>query len=276
MRNALALQSKKPKISFVLLAIAVVIVIGMVAFFFPQKGNPALPSQPNIPPNFSGTIENCLYLDRNSYGIAPAVFEALPKPPKCFLSFVQLYHSQKFSDDFFFSPNFFLQPEFYPNFERDGLPYWQNPIATHWGAIGFGSYPFERSLTAKPGETVRTRFFFHSGFGVRTFQGMRLGPEFENASDEQWVKVELDSESKNGFLLGPSYPKFDENWAKAIDVQLTVLPNAPPSTIRILLKTRAPTAEKLAEWRSKKGKQYYNATDFVGEQTAMRIVLQVP
>lgn len=255
-------------------AIVLLVVIAGIFLLF-QKNAPSQPVASSVPKGVVGGIQNCVGLDRNSYGISSAVFESLPKPPKCFSSFMQLYRANQFSDDFFFSKNFFLQPEFYPNFESQGLSYWTSPIATHWGAIGFGASPFERSVNAKPGETVRTRFFFHSGFGVRTFQGLRLEAEFENPSDAQWVQVKLDSESENGFLLGPSFPKFDQNWAKAIDAQLAVLPGASTKTIAIRLKTKAPGPLVAEEWAAKNPNRYFNATAFVGEQTAMRILLNI-
>lgn len=261
---------------FLFAAVALLVVIAVAGVFLSfQQSVPASPTDSFVPADSNAEIGNCINLDRNAYGIAPAVFESLPKPPKCFSSFVQLYRTNQFSDEFFFGPNFFLQPEFYSNFEKDGLPYWTNPIATHWGAIGFGASPFERNLDAKPGETIRTRFFFHSGFGVRTFQGLRLEPEFENPSDAQFVQIKLDSDSENGFLLGPSFPKFDANWAKAVDVQLIVLPGASQKTIAIRLKTRAPMPQTEAQWAAKYPNRYFNATAFVGEQTAMRIFLSI-
>jgi len=224
---------------------------------------------------FAGTdINGCIDLNRSSYNLPNAVFEALPPPPKCFVSIIQAYANGKFSDSGFFSKQFFSQPEFYSNFETQGLQYWENPVATHYGAIGYGSFPGSVSLSAKQGETVETRFFFHSGFGVRSFQGMRLEPEFENPADAQFVQVSLDEESQNGFLLGPSFPKFDKDWAKAVEVKIIILPGAVQKTVKIFLKTRAPDSLLEEQWRNSHS-LYYNATDFVGSMPVMQAILQI-
>ena len=261
---------KARAVAVVLATAACIIVVFFVffnsgAFFPPETGQ-----------GFSaGTdINGCIDLNRSSYNIPGAVFEALPNPPKCFVSIMQAYASGKFSDSGFFSKHFFSQPEFYSNFETQGLQYWQNPVATHYGAIGYGSFPESSSLSAKPGETVEARFFFHSGFGVRSFQGLRLEPEFENPSDAQFVQVSLDAESGSGFLLGPSFPKFDKDWAKAVEVKITVLPEAVQKTVKVFLKTRAPDSALAEQWRNVHS-LYYNATDFVGSRAAMQITLQI-
>lgn len=226
---------------------------------------------------FSATgraIRGCVDLNR-SYNIPSAVFEALPQPPRCFVSMVQLYQSQQFSDDFFFGPSFFLQPEFYPSFLRNGLHYWTSPISTHWGAIGFGAFPSERTLSVARGQTIRTRFFFHSGFGVRSFQGMRVVPRFQTPTDAQSIHIKLDTDSQNGFLLGPSFPKFDAAWAKPIDLEITADATAPVGNTGFVLKTEPADAVRVERWQAEKGILYYNATDFVGEQTIAAITLAV-
>jgi hypothetical protein len=222
----------------------------------------------------SNEIAGCIDLNRDSYNVSRAVFELLPKPPKCFASIMQLYREGKFSDDFFFTKEFSLQPEFYPTFLESGIEYWTNPIATHWGAVGFGAFPFERKIIANAGSKAKTRFFLHSGFGVRSFQGVKIAVEFENPEDADFAKIKLDEESSNGFLLGPNFPKFDENWARQIDAEIEIAQNAQPKQIAILLKTKAPDKKQALEWK-KQYSNYYNATDFVGEKTVSRIMLTI-
>lgn len=245
----------------------ILLLLALGLFFFGVKKTPSLVFD-------DSGIVGCKDLNRNAYRIPSAVFEELPKPPKCFSSIVERYHAQQFSDDFFFTHPFFSQPEFYPSFARDGLLYWTNPITTHWGAIGFGAFPSEQKVLIQPGQTVKTRFFFHSGFGVRTFQGLRLEPLFENPSAKEWMVIELDSESQNGFVLGPSFPKFDANWVKPVDVQITLLPNAPVQQMSFFLVTQSPSAEKAEQW-STRYPNYYNGTSFVGSQNAVRVRLEI-
>ncbi|MDD5163372.1 MAG: hypothetical protein PHD95_04150 [Candidatus ainarchaeum sp.] len=236
-------------------------------------------SSPTAPAKEQGFFQNneiagCIDLNRDSYNIPPAVFESLPKPPKCFDSIMQLYREGKFSDDFFFTKEFFLQPEFYPAFLEGGIQYWKNPVATHWGAVGFGASSFDREITAKAGSKTKTRLFLHSGFGVRSFQGLKIFAEFENPEDSAFAKIKLDSETSSGFLLGPSFPKFDEKWARQIDSEIEVMQNAQPKQIVMLLKTKAPEEKQALEWKNQYS-NYYNATDFVGEKTVARITLTI-
>lgn len=256
------------------LIIAVIVLISIFGVLFlinnqkPQDSLLAL--QQNKPPEIKG----CVDLDRQAYNIPEAVFEQLPKPPKCFSSMIQAFNNSQFSDDFFFTQQFFLQPEFYPNFKEQGLSYWLNPNATHYGAIGYGAFPSEKEIKAKAGESYKARFFIHSSFGVRTFQGIRLEPEFENPENAEFVKVILDKESNEGFLLGPSFPKFDSEWAKAFNAEVIVSPAAPKKQIIIFLKAKNQSPEQALEWQ-KSRENYYNATDFVGERTAARLVIQI-
>lgn len=253
---------------FLFLAIFLFVLVWVWFFFFPSP-EPVFSNGLNVP------IKGCVDLDRSSYKIPPAVFESLPAAPKCFWSLVKRYQNKQFLDDSFFTPSFFLQPEFYPTFESQGLSYWLSPNATHWGAVGYGYFPSNKVLKGKQEETIHVRFFFHSGFGVRTFQGLRLEPFFENEVDQNKVVVTLDSESQNGFWLGPSFPKFDSHWAKAVDVTILILPSALPGDVSFSLKTKPPFPDGAQAWSTLFGKSYYNATDFVGEQSIMRVDLKI-
>ena len=241
-----------------------------IVFFLPLENTaPVLPN----PLNSSERIHGCVDLNRESYGLTPAVFENLPVPPNCFVSVVQAYREQKFSDNFFFTPDFFLQPEFFASFEKNGLEYWKNPVATHWGVVGFGAFPTERALSIRPGQTIRTRFFFHSGFGVRTFQGVRLEPEWQGGIPAG-VEIGLDENSATGFLLGPAFPKFGAHWAKAVDVTVRALPFASSGDFSLVLKTKAPSESQKMQWQETL-LRYFDATQFVGELPAMRLRLRV-
>ncbi|MDD5148555.1 MAG: hypothetical protein PHH08_03770 [Candidatus ainarchaeum sp.] len=255
---------------FALLA-AVLLIAGAFAVLFIKQGETEKNGN-NFMQENSGKIIGCIDLNRQSYNLAQAVFESLPSPPKCFASIMQLRNRGEFSDDFFFTKEFFLQPEFYPVFLQNGMEYWTSPTATHWGAIGFGCFPYEKTIKIKPGSAAKTRLFLHAGFGVRTFQGMRIVPEFENSEDAEFVKITLDRESEEGFLLGPAFPKFDSGWAKAIDAEIGVLKNPAKKTIKIFLKTKSPEEKQALEWQ-KKYANYYNATDFVGEKIISSITI---
>lgn len=258
------------KIIFAVIVLVLIVSAGALLIFLTPKTTPtpALSLE-----NVFEAIKGCKDLERN-YGIPEAVFEELPKAPKCFASIVELYHQGSFKDDFFFGENFFLQPEFYPKFAQAGLQYWTNPTSTHWGVIGFGSYPFERVLNVKAGSNARARFFLHSGLGVRSFQGLKIAAEFENPQDAGFASIALDSESSEGFLLGPSFPKLDSKWAKALGVEVSIPASSPQKTITVLFKTKAPSSEQSLEW-SKSFEKYYDATSFVGEKTIAQLKIRI-
>ncbi len=86
---------KKPKNKTVLLLAALAMLALLVGFSPLQKQNPISP-EPFSPEDNKG-IDNCVDLDRSSYGMPSAVFEELPKPPQCFFSIVNAYREQKFS-----------------------------------------------------------------------------------------------------------------------------------------------------------------------------------
>lgn len=245
----------------------------VLLFLLLLSGCVSLSSENYFPFN-SNSISGCVNLSRENYSLPPAVFENLPSAPACFVSLVERYHSQSFSDEYFFTPEFFLQPEFFPEFEKSGLDYWMNPLATHWGAVGYGSFPSEKKISIRSGEESRARIFLHSGFGVRTFQGASLRVEFENPSDEKWVSVSLDENSVNGFLLGPTFPKFDSRWVRPVDVLVRVSPGAPSLTIPLRVRVLAPPAGMQDQWSRELGEKYYDATSYVGERVAFRVFIQ--
>ena len=248
----------------------------LVTTFILLSGCLSSPLENNLPERTTNEIIGCIHLTRENYPILPAVFENLPSPPACFVTILEKYRAHEFTDELFFSSAFYLQPEFYPSFEKEGMEQWTNPITTHWGAVGYGSTPSDKSLIIQPGGEAHTRFFFHSGFGVRTFQGVLLQAVFENSEDEQWVQVEMDEESQRGFLLGPTFPKFHETWAKGVDVRVRVSPGAPAKTISFQIWVKTPSNEQKEKWILERGDSaYYDATSYVGERTVFRVNVQI-
>ena len=179
-----------------------------------------------IAPGEAGQKKNILLEQRKAYGFSQTVFSELPAPPTDFNKIVGLYQEGKFTDDFFFSEKYFFQPEFYPSFVKNGLGYWLNPSATHWAAYGYGSFPIKKTITVKQGEKGRARFFIHSGYGVRSYQGVGLKTVFSDEKAKDYFDVKIDEP----FLLGPNYPKFERNWAKDVLVEISQKGNTPKGT----------------------------------------------
>lgn len=246
---------------FFLLGIGIVFFF-LLSFFFIQS-----------PSSSSFSIFGCENVDRSTYAIDSRVFSDLPTPPACLTSVARAFEHHWFSDAFFFSPDYYLQPEFYPSFFTDGLSKWNTPVASQYGAVGFGAFPHVQTLRASPGSTTPVRVFFHSGFGVRSYQGVRLTAITEIPEDADEVIVSFDSSSQSGFLLGPSFPKFSPNWVVPVDMNVYVSPTVPFHRIVVSIDTiplEGSVSSALAE--SSPG-TYYQSTDFIGSRTAFTLIV---
>ncbi|QQR93049.1 MAG: hypothetical protein IPJ89_02295 [Candidatus Iainarchaeum archaeon] len=226
------------------------------------------------PPLVAPTLSDCMSIDRNAYGISPAVFGELPSPTKCARSTAKAFRDGAFTDAFFFSPSDYLQPEFYGNFEEEGIKYWTAPVPYHYGAVGFGAFPQERLLILAPGESQRVRVFLHAGYGIRTTQGMSIQPRYGHPLDAERVQVELSQDVREGFTLGPSFPKFSPTWARPVDVVVSVSPTSAPGTITISFATQPPSNQAESVFRSQYG-FYFNATDYIGSQIPFQFKVKV-
>lgn len=240
-----------------------IVIIGVALFFFLQN------QQPFQPP-----IISCASIDRSTYGLHPAVFDELPAPNACVLTARNALRGGNFTDIFFFTPADYLQPEFYGNFEQEGVKYWTSPSPYHYGAVGFGAFPQDQDITLSPGESKRLRVFLHAGFGVRTTQGLSISPKYGHPLDAERVQVDLSQEVREGFVLGPTFPKFSSEWVKPIDFVVSVAPTSGPGTITIGFTTQPPSNQMEAVFRSEYG-FYFNGTDYIGSQIPFQVQVKV-
>jgi len=217
--------------------------------------------------------KNSLTELRQTYKIPLAVFEELPSAPSDFNRIVSLYHKGTFRQDMFFSEKYYLQPEFYPSFTQNGLNYWLNPSTTHRGVYGYGYFPIKRIIFIKPGEKAQVAFFLHSGYGVRTFQGMHLQPIFKKAGTEEFFDVRIKEPT---FLLGPNFPKFNKSWAKAILLEVSAKEDAPKGSFAINIAVSSPPPEFNDRWKKELGNQYFNAAfaSYGGSHFELTIVVE--
>lgn len=215
----------------------------------------------------------CRSADRSSYGVDSAVFSRLPSLPACILSVSDSFNNRQFTDSFFFAPDYYLQPEFYPSFFTEGLSKFTSPVATHYGAVGYGAFPHEWVVPRDSSRVHSTRIFFHSGFGVRSFQAGSLDVEFAIPEDAGHVVVSLDSSSSEGFFLGPSFPIFHPSWVKPVDVSVSVKPSAPYREIVVYLVTRPPSSSFMDSVSPIAG-SLYSLTDWVGSQRVITLVIR--
>ncbi len=219
-------------------------------------------------------LRNCRDIDRSNYGIIPEVFDSLPPAPKCFYSVVEAFRQRQLRDGFFFSEAYYLQPEFYPEFIGNGITQWTNPNPTHYGLVGYGSFPLRHEIVMRPGETKQIRLFVHAGFGVRSFQGMGVRVQYKYPETPKALTVELDPAS-NGFLLGPTFPRFDPQWARPIEVTLRVNPASPPQDLEMTFYSTPPSPESAQSFVDRVTGRYADATSYLGERPLATAVVQI-
>lgn len=194
-------------------------------------------------------MQNTLEEKRKTYGFPTAVFEELPKPPKDFEKIVELMHKGNYSNYVFFPKEFFLQPEFYPGFKENGFSYWQNPSLTHYAVSGHGFYPSIQEITIKKGQTKTIAFFLHAGWGVQSFQGTKI----ETKNTNNWIKIKIPEPE---FLLGYSYPKFSNSWAKKIQAIISIDQNTPTGKYELEFFPTNPSQEKKQKWTTNLKRKY--------------------
>ncbi|MDO8626850.1 MAG: hypothetical protein Q7K42_00150 [Candidatus Diapherotrites archaeon] len=202
--------------------------------------------------NFTAvTGGEAVLLERQNYGIPMSVFEDLPILPK---DFAESNYIPLGTDYTNFSEDYFLQPEFFPSFGENSLAYWRNPDPKRYVALGYGFFPGVQKIIVKKGTAINARFFMHSGFGVQSFQGMKVKVISGGENSNVEVKVLSDE-----FLLGPNFPKFSKNWAKAIDVK--VFPNDSTETgLHVFRFGVEFPSTKSSEWRKIYGDNYFDAS----------------
>ncbi|MDO8627449.1 MAG: hypothetical protein Q7K42_03210, partial [Candidatus Diapherotrites archaeon] len=247
---------------FIAAIIAIIFVAGIFLVFSGSEKN-------NSTGLASAQGVTCLNLDRSNYNLPTAIFSELPSVPKCFESIVSALHSNKFFDETFFGKEFFSQPEFYPNFLEHGLKQWIEPDAERWNVVGFGFFSSSKNVSLKEKNKTTARIFVHSAYGIRTFQGMKIVPELADKADEEFVSVFV---KEKEFVLEPSYPKFEKDWARAIDIVIEKKKEFNKG-IEINLRIVSPSQENQELWKEKFGSKYYDSTQFVGEKNYTQIVV---
>ncbi len=246
----------------------VVLLVFLVIFFWYFLYSSTTPSSKKL----SG-IENCRDVNRSPYPFPLETFDFLPSPPACLLSVSTAFSSKQYSDVSFFSPEYFLQPEFYPSFFEEGIPKWINPMSSHFGVVGFGAFPSQQTMGVSPGKTYHGRIFWHSGFGVRGFQGGKLVVSFADPSDENKLNVRLDANAQKGVILGPTFPQFNPLWVHPVDVFVSFPENMVPSTVSFWLVSENPESSFSDFAREKYGALYHEVTEFVGSRPVAQITV---
>ena len=162
---------------------------------------------------------------------------------------------------------YYVQPEFYRDgFLGVGLNVLKNPDPTHWTPEGYGTYPHEIEAYTFAGEDITVCTFFHTSFGVETYQGFTLVPVYpsttmfdgksipiNSSASERYVSISIEP---NVLLLEPAYLIFREGWTRKIRMQISVRNDTPPGIYSVGFDVaRAPTSNTI-EWITAYGASY--------------------
>jgi len=142
---------------------------------------------------------------------------------------------------------YFLQPAFYSNSWIRGKRYYDNHDYERWGVYGYGAYPGNLVIefqNATVGNWISLCTFFHTGWNVETWQGIKL-----IAEENEYFSVNIEP---NEFLLGRTFPVFkcskEDSWAKKLNLNISILKAPPAGTYEIGINTANPSTGNSKKW----------------------------
>jgi hypothetical protein len=143
------------------------------------------------------------------------------------------------------SEAYYLQPEFYADSWEDGKHQYEEHDYSRWLVHGYGAYPgYPKAIfiSNEVGEEVQICTLYHTSWGVETYQGLKLVPEKNKYFD---VVINPDE-----FLLPPTFPNFDEDWVKKLNITVKIKQKPPSGTYDIVVDVVNPSKEKRDDWVS--------------------------
>lgn len=174
---------------------------------------------------------------------APDYLEEIPPKPDDFDSILSKLRSE--GDICKLSEEYYLQPDFYRKSWEAGKQHYKNHDYSRWLVYGYGAYPaYPKAVFSlnEVGEKVRICTLYHTGWGVETWQGIKLVPE-----KNKYFDVVI---NPHEFLLLPTFPNFDSGWVKKLNITVRIKQIPPAGTYNIVVNTINPSKEKSTEWES--------------------------
>jgi hypothetical protein len=154
---------------------------------------------------------------------------------------------------------YYVQPEFYANgFTEAGLRFYKSPDPTHWNPEGYGTFPHEMEGIYKAGQTIHVCTFFHTSWGVETYQGFSLHPVYPATVTEGGKEalvnstssgryIEMDIQPKD-ILVEPAYLIFKSGWTKKVEMTVYIRNDTPEGLYAIGFDVGRASLEKTQEW----------------------------
>ena len=143
-----------------------------------------------------------------------------------------------------YGEGFYKRPEFYgESWDLCKNIHYKDHNYRVWGVYGHGAYPGNRKvvfMNSEVGEWISFYSFYRAGWGIETWQGIRLSPENSRYFD---IKIE-----PNEFLLTPTFPKFTYNWSHKIKYTVTIKEKPPSGTYNIYIHAVNPSYDRAFDW----------------------------
>jgi len=139
-------------------------------------------------------------------------------------------------------PEYYLQPDFYPGW-RVGREFYTKHDYSRWGVYGHGAYPANPTITFTSrdvGGWISFSTLYKTGYGIETYQGIRLVPQSSEYFD---ISV-----SPNQFLLEPTFPYFYKGWVQPITIKVTIKAPVEPGTYKVAFEVLPPNNEQRKKW----------------------------
>ncbi|MBI4215027.1 hypothetical protein HY546_03445 [archaeon] len=265
-KSILRNQRLFPKLVLLFIAAAIVVSAYMVLFPSSQGDGTTPGSFQELQEAVSRVKKNP---NRSAYGVFQEVFAKLPPMPDDFAEIDWAMEHSRYPAVYLLGPKYYMQPEFYPLFEKF-FYLWTDPDPTHWGVVGYGTYPADYLIYTSPGSNFSVATFFHTSWNVQTWQGVSLVPVYPGVSKlENGTEVIQDPDmarkyfkiavSPDVLLLGPAYPEFDPTWAYRINFSVTAAPDTPKGVYVVGFDVEAPPQVNASQWELEHGSIYMNA-----------------
>lgn len=164
------------------------------------------------------------------------IYRELPKMPEDLFLIVREVTDGQYPDMCDITEEYYKRPEFYPRWEQHKKTFYDNHDYSVWGVYGYGAYPADISYAlanVKKGDTIEFCTFFKTAWSIETYQGIELVP----IEDEYW-DVSL---NPSIFMAMPTFPVFNKEWSKKIELKLTAKKDIPPNTYQLGFAVTSPS-----------------------------------
>ncbi len=182
--------------------------------------------------------------------------------------------------------SYYLQPEFYrDNFVDVGLRFYKEPDPTHWTPEGYGTYPNKMESMSYPGATHKVCTFFHSSWGVETYQGLGLKViyptestyngvvyHFNKTESQKYISAKI---SPDAVLLSPAYLVFKDDWAQKINISIEISPEAPKGMYAIGFDVTQAPIDQASVWYAEYMSNYQGKSNLGISEPQFTMVIQI-